>query len=64
MCYNRNNIKAFAEFGQNPLFVLKILGGNKILTPIKGHNSIINLRKLRSNTPNLDLVNSNAYLLL
>ena len=26
---------------------LKILRGNKILTSIKGHNSVINLRKLK-----------------
>ena len=38
-------------------FVLKILSGNEILTSIKDHNSVINLRKLARNNPNLDLVN-------
>ena len=47
-----------AEFHQ---FILKILSGNEILTPIKGHNSVKNLRKLMCNDPNLDLVNINAY---
>ena len=42
-------------------FVLKILGGNEILTSIKGHNSVINFWKLMCNNPNLDVVNINAY---
>ena len=32
--------------------VLKILGGNKILTSIKGHNSVANLRNLTLYNPN------------
>ena len=39
----------------------KILRGKEILTSIKGHDSVINLRKLTRNNPNLDLVNINAY---
>ena len=39
---------------------LKILRRNKILTSIKGHNSVINLQKLTHNNPNLGLVNINA----
>ena len=35
----------------------EILRGNELLTSIKGHNSVINLRKLMC----LDLVNINAY---
>ena len=35
---------------------LRILSGNLILTSIKGHNSLSNLRKMTSNNPNLDLV--------
>ena len=42
-------------------FVLKILSGNKILTSIKGHNSVINLRKLMRYNAHLDLVSVNAY---
>ena len=41
-------------------FVLKILSGNKILTPFKGRNSVTNLRKIMVNNPNLDLVNTNV----
>ena len=35
----------------------KILSGNKILTSIKGHNSVKILRKMTGNNPKLDLVN-------
>ena len=41
--------------------VLKILSGNEILTPIKGHNSVENLQKMLLYNPNLDLVNANVY---
>ena len=47
------------------LFVVKILCGNeilnKILTLVKGHNSITNVRKIVCNNLNLDLVSINAY---
>ena len=42
-------------------FVLKILSGNKILTSIKGHNSIKILRKMTGNNPKLDLVNVDVH---
>ena len=51
-------IQNFGKF--NPL-VLKILSGNEILTSIKGHNSVTNLRNLPLYNPNLDLVNANVY---
>ena len=41
--------------------VLKILSGNEILTSIKGHNSVANLRKMTLYNPNLDLVDANVY---
>ena len=41
-------------------FVLKILSKNHILTSIKGHNSVANLQKTKTNT-NLDLVTNNLY---
>ena len=37
-------------------FVLKILSKNQILTSIKGHNSVANLRKTKIYNTNLDLV--------
>ena len=42
-------------------FILKLLSGNEILTSIKGHNAVRNLRNMTCNNPNLDLVNINAY---
>ena len=43
-------------------FVLKILSGNEIPTSIKGHNSVINLRKCMRNNHNLNAFNINAYI--
>ena len=42
-------------------FVLKILSGNKILTSIKGRNSVKILQKMTGNNPKLDLVNVDVY---
>ena len=42
-------------------FVLKIMSKNKILTSIKGRNSVANLRKTLINNTNVDLVNGNVY---
>ena len=42
-------------------FVLKILSKNQILTSIKGHNSLANLRKTTIYYTKVDLVNDNVY---
>ena len=42
-------------------FVLEILSGNKILTSIKGRNSVKILRKMTGNNPKLDLVNVDVH---
>ena len=42
-------------------FILKILNGNKILTSIKGCNSIKILRKMTGNIPKLDVVNVDVH---
>ena len=42
-------------------FILNILGGNKFLTSIKGHNSIKILRKIMGNNPKLDHVNVDVH---
>ena len=42
-------------------FVLKILSKNRILTSIKGSNSVANLRKTKIYDTNIDLVNDNVY---
>ena len=34
---------------------------NEILTSIKGHNSVANLRKMTLYNPNIDLINVNVY---
>ena len=41
--------------------VLKTLSGNKILTSIKGRNSVANLQNLTLYKPNLDLINVNVF---
>ena len=41
--------------------VLKKLSGNKILTLIKGLNSVANLQKMKLYNPDLDLINVNVY---
>ena len=43
------------------LFVLKIFSKNHILTSIKGHNSVANLRKTMIYNTNANLVNDNVY---
>ena len=42
-------------------FLLKILSGNKILTSIKGRNSVKILQKMTGNNPKLDLVNDDVH---
>ena len=39
-----------------------LICGNEILTSIKHHNSVTNLRNIMRNNPNLDLVNVIAYI--
>ena len=41
--------------------VLKILSRNKILTSIKGRNSVNILRKMMGNNPKLDLVYDDVH---
>ena len=51
-------MKTLIKFNQ---FVHKILSANEILTITKGHNHVVNMRKLPHNNLNLDLVKVNAY---
>ena len=37
------------------------MNGNEILTSIKDHNSITNLKKMMLYNPNIDLINVNVY---
>ena len=42
-------------------FILKILSKKRILTSIKGSNSVANLRKTKIYNTNLDLVTDNVH---
>ena len=42
-------------------FVLKLLSKDQILTLIKGHNSVANLRKTTIYNTDVDLVNDDVY---
>ena len=42
-------------------FVLKILSKNRILTSIKGSNSVANCKKIKIYNINIDLVNDNVF---
>ena len=55
MIMNIQNLISFCQF------VLKISSKNQILTLIKGHNSVANLRKTSIYNTNVDLVNDNVY---
>ena len=61
--YNKNSkldiVNMNAHLVKFCQFFLQILCGNEILTPIKSHRSVINLRKMTGNNPNQDLVNIN-----
>ena len=47
----------YTKFGP----ILSILSKNQILTSIKGHNSVANLRKTIIYNTNIDLVNDDVY---
>ena len=51
-------IQTFVSFCQ---FVLKILSKNQILTSIKGHYSVANLRKSTIYNTKVDLVDDNVF---
>ena len=51
-------IQNYVRFCQ---FILEILSGNKILTSIKGQNSVKILLKMTGNNPKLDLVNVDVH---
>ena len=42
-------------------FILKIWSKNQSLTPIKGRNSVVNMRKTRIYYTNVDFVNDSVY---
>ena len=69
MLYNPNidlvNVNVYTKFVKFCALILKLHGLSKprILTSIKGRNSVLNLRKmtLYCDNPNVDIVNDNVY---
>ena len=55
MLMNTQNLVLFCQF------ILKILNKKQILTPIKGRNSVANLRKTKIYNTDIELVNDNAF---
>ena len=55
------NVDVHTKFGQILSIVLKILSGNKIVTSIKGRNSVKILPKMTGNNSKLDLVNVDVH---
>ena len=55
MIMSIQNLVSFCQF------VLKLLSKNQILTRIKGHNSVANLRKTTIYNTDVDLVNDDVY---
>ena len=53
--------KVFSRFLSFCQFVLKILSKNRIMTSIKGSNSVANFRKTKIFKTNIDIVNDNVY---
>ena len=65
--YNPNldlaNINAYMyiKFGENSSICSQDIERNENIISNKGHNSVMNFRKVRGNNLNLDLVNINAH---
>ena len=55
MIMSIQNLVSFCQF------VLKLLSKNQILTRIKGHKSVANLRKTPFYNTDVDIVNDNVY---
>ena len=55
MIMSIQNVVSFCQF------VLKLLSKNQILTKIKGHISVANLRETTIYNTDVDLVNDNVY---
>ena len=51
----------YTKFGLILSILLKILSKNRILTSIKGSNSVANLQKTKIYNTNIDLVNDNVF---
>ena len=66
MVHNNPNIDLVSDNEYKKLvkscpFILKIWSKHQSLRSIKGHNSVVNLRKTKIYNTNVDLVNDNVY---
>ena len=63
--YNPNldiiNVNVYTKFGNILSIGSQDIERKQILTSIKGHNSVANLRNLPLYNPNLDIINVNVY---
>ena len=63
--YNPNlnliNINVNTIFGLILFILCQDIEQNQILTSIKGHNSVANLRKMKLYNPKIDLINDNVH---
>ena len=63
--YNPNldfiNVNVYTKFGLILFILCQDSTENKILTSMKGCNSVANLQNLRLYNPNLDIINVNVY---
>ena len=55
------NDKFYTKFGLNKSIRSQDNEKKRILTSIKGHNSVANLQKMTIYNPNIDFVNDNVY---
>ena len=63
--YNPNldliNVNVYTKFGLILSILCQDIEQNEILTPIKGRNSVANLRKIKLYNPSIDLINDNVH---